>query len=383
MGSNRRTRSVSVLVSTIAVVASVLFVPLAPAGADAVWSITPTPNPAGTINAVLNSVACTRAASCFAVGRYQAPKIHRRQVIERWNGSRWSIMSNPAGSAGSVLFDVTCPSAGDCYAVGTLNYKRTLAEHWSGKTWSLMTTPNPTSIGILFGVSCPTRSSCFAVGAGGATALIEHWNGHRWSIVKTAKPIAGALVEVACPGPATCSAVGFRAGSNGNPQTLIGRWDGHGWSTVTFPAAQSEGLEDISCPSTVSCVAVGSSATSSSSEAVSPLIYRWDGMRWSRMTPAAVAPPNNDAPLNGIACPSANRCVAVGSAGPALSSSQGSRTMVQQWDGSRWSLVSPPNPSGATSSELNGVACPSATTCMTAGDYQTPGTTRTLAEQYA
>jgi hypothetical protein len=59
--------------------------------------------------------------------------------------------------------------------------------------------------------------------------------------------------------------------------------------------------------------------------------------------------------------------------------------MVQQWDGSRWSLVSTPNPSGATSSELNGVACPGATTCMAAGDYQTPSTTRTrtLAAQNA
>jgi hypothetical protein len=108
---------------------------------------------------------------------------------EFWNGSVWAIqpIPNPAATQGSQLNSVSCTSATSCTAVGsyqssdftTFGQEETLVEVWDGTTWSLRPTPNPSAAGnnLLEGVSC-TSLVCTAVGqapdAGGVEAtLIE------------------------------------------------------------------------------------------------------------------------------------------------------------------------------------------------------------------
>jgi len=376
MGRSRRRKrlwSPVILLSTIAFIANVLLVTTSPANAAPAWSITPTPTPAGASGAGLSAVACISATNCFAVGIQGIPPgSGRRQVIERWNGSSWKIMANPAGSPGSMPLDITCPSAGNCFAVGTRNYKATFAEHWNGSSWTIMAMPPVNTGGLLEGVACATKTSCFAVGR----PSIEHWNGHRWSLVSAPSSIAGNLVGITCPSATSCFAVGSRNTSTGS-RTVIARWNGRSWSAMTTPAPSHsvEGLGDIACQSTVSCFAVGSYSDTHGDTGFAT-IYRWDGSHWSRMTPAATPAGDDESGLNGIACPSANSCVAVGSTGRDVSSSQ---TMVQQWNGRSWTRVSSPNPNGARHAGLNGVACPTAATCLaTGGSSFGP-----LAERYA
>jgi hypothetical protein len=42
-------------------------------------------------------------------------------LIERWNGSSWSVFSSPKPSGGGVLFGVTSISSSDVWAAGEDN----------------------------------------------------------------------------------------------------------------------------------------------------------------------------------------------------------------------------------------------------------------------
>jgi hypothetical protein len=56
--------------------------------------------------------------------------------------------------------------------------------------------------------------------------------------------------------------------------------------------------------------------------------------------------------------------------------------LVGRWNGKAWSLVPSPNPRGATSSELTGVACTSGSNCLAVGQYVAAKVTRPFAEHW-
>ncbi len=89
----------------------------------------------------------------------------------------------------------------------------------------------------------------------------------------------------------------------------------------------------------------------------------------SSATPWPILPsPNKGAvtnTLNGVACPAATFCAAVGSydAKPGVP-----HTLVEQWNGSAWSVVSSPN-FGTGKAVLNGVSCLTPASCVAVGYY--------------
>jgi hypothetical protein len=123
-------------------------------------------------------------------------------------------------------------------------------------------------------------------------------------------------------------------------------------------------LSSVQCSTASSCVAVGSTVTNGGS---APLAERWNGTSWSLQS--TVAPPNtNGSPvnygvLNGVACPSASRCIAVGSHGEDLEFA--SNVLAELWNGTSWSLQSIQEP--ASISLFTSVACPSTTRCFAVG----------------
>jgi hypothetical protein len=66
--------------------------------------------------------------------------------------------------------------------------------------------------------------------------------------------------------------------------------------------------------------------------------------------------------LNGIACPSVTTCFAVGSY---LTSSGAEKTLIERWNGATWSVVPSPSPAGL--SRLMGVVCQSTSSCFAVG----------------
>jgi hypothetical protein len=142
------------------------------------WTVQAT---AGSAGVVLDGISCTATTSCEAVGTDfgQRPAA---TLAEVWNGSTWTIQPtpNPAISQGSTLQSVSCTSAASCTAVGqyqytNLNLTNTLAEVWNGKAWTLRSTPNTRDVqqNILNSVSCGAPGVCTAVGQTQDIGLIQ------------------------------------------------------------------------------------------------------------------------------------------------------------------------------------------------------------------
>jgi len=110
-------------------------------------------------------------------------------LVERWNGSRWSIQPTPPlrGIYYAMFNDVSCSSPRSCTSVGealpespTGLENVVLVEHWNGSTWSVQRTPLAHSQ-----VPCASDSACMAIAPYGPA---ERWDGKRWSVLNVRFP---------------------------------------------------------------------------------------------------------------------------------------------------------------------------------------------------
>ena len=131
-------------------------------------------------------------------------------------------------------------------------------------------------------------------------------------------------------------------------------------------------LNGVSCPSARVCAAVGYSQTATG-QAVAVLSERWNGRRWSVQaipSPAGATDPV----LASVSCTSARACTAVGSYTPSGSSAR--VTLAERWNGRSWTIESTPNPTGsALLNSLASVSCGSPTACSAVGFTFDPNST--------
>jgi hypothetical protein len=160
------------------------------------WTIVPSPNTLPAEDNYLAGVTCASATNCWAVGYHYVNGLVSplyQTLIEHWNGTSWSIVTSPNTSPGqaNVLFGTTCASASDCWAVGyyvsgevgVVNAAfQTLIERWDGTAWSIVSSPNTgtTQSNALYNVECAAPWDCWAVGhffspSGVAQTLTEHY----------------------------------------------------------------------------------------------------------------------------------------------------------------------------------------------------------------
>ena len=349
------------------------------------WSVVHSPNRGAGANA-LNGVSCVSAHGCMAVGQDLGSTGALRTLAESWDGSRWSVVPSPnRGRDDNVLDAVSCVSVVACMASGYFEggLGGTLAESWDGTRWSVLPSPAPGTTGgdALYGVSCVSADACMAVGAfgnssGNASTLAESWDGARWSVVPSPNPVpgGGGFRGVSCVSKDACVAVGFSGSNTGVHTTLAESWNGSHWSVLPSrnPVTGNNLFNGVSCVSADACTAIGVSG--SSTGVTSTLIESWDGSRWS------VVPSPNPGPgftwLDGVSCAAADACNATGHY---FTQTGGNRTLIESWNGTRWSVVPHPQP-GTTARELVGVSCVSTTTCTAAGFFFGRGAIRTLIE---
>jgi hypothetical protein len=246
----------------------------------------------------------------------------------------------------------------------------------AGPVWSVTPTPNRVgpSIGSLAGVSCASARACFAVGpVSGVTepdphTLAESWNGSTWSILKSpSKGLFSSLSSVSCTSASACTAVGAYYTLSTHQRALIESWNGTRWSVSSSPNpanAYGVALDGVSCTSATACTAVGSYLVNGGGYFT--LIESWNGSTWSIVPSpnptgaSALIGPN----LNAVSCTSASACVAVGSYEAA--SSGVVRTLIESWNGAIWSIVPSPN-QNLDDSYLTAVSCRSAGLCTAVG----------------
>ena len=150
------------------------------------WTIASMPAPPGAQQTAVNNVSCASTSACTAVGWTLDSAGTWRPFVERWDGTAWALQS-PAAIAGSTLAyfeDVSCPDTTSCVATG---FSRdgggtdvTLVERWDGTSWTVESSPNPIAGGSshLDAVDCLATEVCVAAGdfhslAGPRRTLVE------------------------------------------------------------------------------------------------------------------------------------------------------------------------------------------------------------------
>ena len=338
------------------------------------WTDESTPEPAGARQAALTAVSCASRRMCVAVGSFTNAHGSHVGLVERWNGSSWSIQASPASGPG--LNGVSCSSGSFCVAVGG-----SVVERWQSSRWSVWRSLKGTT---LVSVSCVSRRACAVVGSRRGKTLAEWFNGSRWSIKRTPNPVAGnfgrgtvnvrELAAVSCTSARACTAVGASTSycnycNDESDITLALRWDGRSWRRQHSPTFDD--FVAVSCTSSSACVALGTGAFGPKQK-----VYRWNGSRWKTIT--AVRYPF----LNDVSCTSPKTCTAVGTL--IIGSPVSDLTFAGRWNGHR--LV-PENTSTTADrparAALTGVSCPSATDCTAVGAFEKGnGQSSALAEHW-
>jgi hypothetical protein len=331
--------------------------------ADGAWTLRPPQAPSRIGDSVLSSVTCVSPDTCIAVGRQEMPAPYLgaksagdRPLIESWDGTTWrsSPASIPPGTADAELNGISC-NASSCMAVGEYSRKsggeRALAESWDGTEWTLRLPPKPRSIDdtILQDVACVSPTSCTAVGrfshelnevSTSVAPLIERWDGTDWHPEHSAIPrsLDTELNAVACPTSSRCIAVGFQREPGGTYSTFAEIRNGTTWTMLPTPdptGSPYAKFSDVACPRPDRCTAVGWSASGTN---LRTLVETWDGTRWT-IEPTPTPAASTSSVLTAIDCTDLTYCYAVGVY------QQGSPTehaFSESWDGATWMIVPMP-----------------------------------------
>jgi len=345
----------------------------------------------------LTGVACPSVSFCLAAGvHYDSPPAghypNERTLIERWNGSSWSLVASPNSAAGtSTLARVSCGSTSLCFAVGWvgpyLPAGQVLIERWDGSLWSIAGSPKAASArsSALHDVSCASATFCVAVGqytdaSANVDGLIEQWNGSSWRVVPFQHQ--GGLDAVICVSPWLC----FTAGHYYTYQTghevglgYIEQWNGSSWSISAWPDSNVDVLlQSMSCVSGSRCFATGLHGKGQGTLDNHTLIEEWNGTSWSAVPSPNPSPSDNW--LDGVSCASASVCVATGY----QRTDTTYHTLIEQWNGASWTIARAPEPRTTLSVRLSQVGCPSISHCFAIGGYNSPtsGHWLTLVEQW-
>ena len=323
----------------------------------------------GTASNYLNWVSC-KATTCMAVGWGQVgPAQHT--LVEQRRPHSWAVLKSPSvGTHDNLLASVSCVSTTFCVAVGShstgASGEATIIERWNGTAWTLMASPVPPGPdNELLGVACPSVTMCVAVGRGlqvPARTLVEVWHGGAWTIAHTPNLSIddNFLQGVSCPTTTMCMAVGFSY-IGAVAHSLVLAWHGGGgWALVAAPdrgGATGTYPYGVSCPTTMMCRAVGDFRTATVART---FILAWNGHAWTTLPSPNESATSNE--LSGVDCATTTSCEAVGNF-----YSGGSRNLVERWTGAGWTVVPTPNAPGGDNYLAN-VSCTSPVACTASGE---------------
>lgn len=199
-----------------------------------------------------------------------------------------------------------------------------------------------------------------------------------WTIQRSPNPIkalASELDAVSCSGAGSCVAVGSSSYPSGkqipDQVALIERLSDGVWTIARIPTisgATTSVLDGVSCPVAVFCVAIGSVQFAEQHRAAGLLAETWNGRSWNdKALPTPVG--GTDPGLAAVSCAATGVCVAVGNYIDNKTDTY--RPLAEQLDGSTWSVMPapvPPHGSGIGNSEFTGVDCPTIALCEVVGN---------------
>lgn len=104
--------------------------------------------------------------------------------------------------------------------------------------------------------------------------------------------------------------------------------------------------------------------STSNSNLATALVARWNGTTWS-LVPVPNPTGGHGLSLASVACSSTTTCTAVGG----YQAGSRARLVAERWDGRSWSSEPMPNPTGGSGVTLTSVSCPSVKSCTAVGFF--------------
>jgi hypothetical protein len=189
------------------------------------------------------------------------------------------------------------------------------------------------------------------------------------------QPTTQMLNSVFCTSSANCWTVGYRQISSFADLNQVLHWTGKKWWPVTVPSPGGAKANDFSeltsvrCTSAADCWAVGYYGKK---QAELTQALHWNGRAWTLLHPPNPAGTNSGeyTELFDVACTSASSCWSVGDYGTYSPAGTQADDLAMHWNGEKWSQVKTPNPAGTSSDDenyLSAVRCASASDCWAVG----------------
>ena len=266
------------------------------------------------MNALLD-VACTSAASCWAVGDYgtddsttRGEVINNQALHWEWQDLVTGAYSEPSRVERRTMSTSSAasgaprrPAAGWPEPTAWPAKKFMLHNEmlrWTGKKWTLVSVPNLACLGnqgileraLLSSLSCTSAKSCLSAGVAlklGSNDkelnVILRWNGTKWLKDQVPNPDGtkpgsfNGLTSVTCASPQDCWAMGTTGGMGTEPglnQAL--HWTGTKWKVVKTPNPEGTTKQDsnllngVRCTSRTNCWAVGCCSTATDPSRMRP-----------------------------------------------------------------------------------------------------------------
>jgi len=299
MGSSRS--AVSLIVTTLAltvVPAGLLSVGVSRADAATCGSLNRTPGASGAGGGELTGTSFVSAGQSWAVGSNSTATVANRTLIERFNGSAWSVVTSPDQGSGNNSLNSVSMLSGAGWAVGYAQNGpyQPLALHWNGTRWSVVSSGSFANDALFTSVDTLAGGGGWAVGfqltgAGTRRTLIEHSTGGAMTSVTSPNDGTSAtdntLMGVSGTQATGLWAVGYRMSATGL-RPLVLRYD----TTKPSPTWVSvSGAGGVPSPGTVETVLTGVNVLSASNvwavgyyndgSAERPLALHWNGSTWS------------------------------------------------------------------------------------------------------
>jgi photosystem II stability/assembly factor-like uncharacterized protein len=307
--------------------------------------------PTSSAGGQLVAISCPTSSECIAVGAGGTEQQTGLIEVSNDGGMTFSDESVPVGS--QPLNSVTCTDALDCLAVGGSSVLLTTD---GGTTWQSEYAPGPLS-----SVSCVNTENCVGVGwtsgNNGGSEIMTSDGGMTWqsAIGYGTVGYLPSLTNVACDSSTSiCIGVG--------PDLAMSSDMGQTWQEFGVPGGISGAVSSIAClPSTTTCVMVGPNAEGifdPNAPAIA-FITTDGGETWTNI--ASSFPPAT-ATIRSISCPTSSTCYASGYVGDiGASTSDGGQT----W--SSFNDPSNVTPSSGTDFASEDLSCGSASTCVMVG----------------
>ena len=211
------------------------------------WGVVPSPSPSGATAAALRGVKTLAPDNAWAVGTSShSSGVPTRTMIQRWNGTSWSIVPSPSpDGTQNLLRAVDGVAANDLWAVGGLGHDgyggnpvASLVLRWNGSAWNQVTIPSSGgafSVTQLHDVVAVSANDVWMVGEAFSFQYFQmvpyllHFNGSTWQHATIPNPPLGRFNAVTALSATKVYAVGEGNGP------LIARWNGSSWSRETVP----------------------------------------------------------------------------------------------------------------------------------------------------